>query len=57
MDREILIWAAASVPVLLVGTWLGSWAFARARPHHHRMTALAVLTALAIMLIVRSLFD
>lgn len=57
VDREALVWSAASVPVLLAGNWLGSWAFARAKPHHHRMTALVALSLLAAMLIVRALFD
>ncbi|HEY1935842.1 MAG TPA: sulfite exporter TauE/SafE family protein [Acetobacteraceae bacterium] len=57
VDREVLLWSAASVPVLLAGNWLGSWAFTRATPRHHRITALAVLSVLAVMLIVRALFD
>jgi uncharacterized membrane protein YfcA len=42
--------------VLLAGTSLGSWAFRRSKPQHHRMTALLVLAVLSVTLIVRSLF-
>ena len=55
IDREILLWSVAAVPALYTGSWLGTWAFHRARPHHHRMTALVVLSFLAVMLIVRAL--
>jgi uncharacterized membrane protein YfcA len=55
IDREIMVWAAASVPVLLAGTYLGNWGFARARPHHHRITALVLLSVLGAMLILRAL--
>ncbi len=55
VDREVLIWAGASVPVLIAGTWLGNWGFARARPHHHKLTALVVLSILSGMLIIRAL--
>lgn len=55
IGRDVLTWAAASVPVLFGGTWLGTWAFHRAKPHHHRMTALIVLSVLAAVLIGRSL--
>jgi uncharacterized membrane protein YfcA len=55
ITRDILIWAAASLPALLAGTRLGTWAFHRAKPRHHRMVALATLSALASLLIVRSL--
>lgn len=55
VDREILLWSAASIPVLLVGSTLGGWAFARLGPRYHRMTALTVLALLAIALIGRSL--
>ena len=55
IDQEILIWAAASVPAAYGGNRVGTWAFHKARPHHHRMTALLVLSALAVVLIVRAL--
>lgn len=55
IDREVLTWAAASVPVLLVGTLIGNWGFAHARPQYHRLTALIVLSLLSTVLIVRSL--
>jgi uncharacterized membrane protein YfcA len=55
IDREVLIWTAVSVPVLFLGSWLGTWGFHRARPHHHRNTALIVLSVLSVVLIARSL--
>ena len=55
VDREVLTWAAASIPVLLAGTWIGNWAFARAHPRHHRLTALVVLSLLSALLIGRAL--
>jgi uncharacterized membrane protein YfcA len=55
ITRDILIWAAASLPVLFGGSRIGSWMFHRARPRHHRMVALVVLSALAVVLIGRAL--
>jgi uncharacterized membrane protein YfcA len=55
ITRDILIWAAASLPVLFGGSRLGTWAFFKAKPRHHRMVALVTLSALAVMLIGRSL--
>lgn len=55
VDREVLTWAAASLPVLLVGTLIGNWCFAHARPHYHRLTALIVLSVLSVVLIARAL--
>ncbi|MGE0226804.1 MAG: sulfite exporter TauE/SafE family protein [Acetobacteraceae bacterium] len=55
IDREVLIWAGLSVPVLFAGSWLGTWGFHQAKPHHHRATALAVLSVLAVVLILRAL--
>ena len=55
IDRDVLLWSAASVPVLLVGSALGSWAFVRAAPHYHRLTALVVLSLLSAALIGRAL--
>lgn len=55
IDREVLIWTAVATPVLFGGSWLGTWGFHRAKPHHHRITALAVLSVLAVVLIVRAL--
>jgi uncharacterized membrane protein YfcA len=55
LDREVMIWAIAAIPVLLGGTWLGTWGFRHAKPHHHRLTALVVLSILAMTLIGRSL--
>jgi len=55
VDREVLIWAAASIPVLFAGTWFGNWGFLHARPHYHRLTALVVLSVLSVLLIGRAL--
>lgn len=53
IDREILSWSVASVPLLMVGTSVGNWGFRRSRPHHHRLTAMVLLSVLAILLIAR----
>lgn len=55
IDRQVLIWAVVCVPVLFGGSWAGTWAFARAKPHHHRLTALVVLSVLSVTLIARAL--
>jgi hypothetical protein len=55
IDREILLWAVASVPVLLAGNYVGNWGFHRSRPHHHRLIALVLLSVLAVLLIARGL--
>jgi uncharacterized protein len=51
---DILVWSVACVPVLLLGSELGSWGFRRAKPRHHRMVALTTLSALAVLLIARA---
>jgi uncharacterized membrane protein YfcA len=56
ITRDILIWAAASLPVLFGGSRIGTWAFHKARPRHHRLVALVTLSALAVLLIGRALF-
>lgn len=55
IDQEVLIWTAISVPVLFLGSWLGTWGFHRAKPHHHKNTALLVLSVLSVVLIARAL--
>lgn len=55
ITREIVIWALAAIPALFGGSRLGTWAFHRARPAHHRMTALVTLTILGAILIGRAL--
>jgi uncharacterized membrane protein YfcA len=55
VDREVLLWSVASVPVLMAGSWVGSWGFRRSHPKHHRITALVTLAVLAVMLIARAL--
>ncbi len=56
IGHEVLVWSALSVPVLVGGSWIGTWGFHRARPHHHRATALIVLSVLATVLITRALW-
>jgi uncharacterized membrane protein YfcA len=55
ITRDILIWAVTAIPALLIGTRVGTFAFHRARPIHHRMTALVTLTILGLILIGRAL--
>jgi uncharacterized membrane protein YfcA len=55
IDREILLWSVASVPLLLAGNHAGNWGFRRSRPHHHRLTAMVLLSVLAVLLIARGL--
>jgi hypothetical protein len=55
IDREIVLWALASVPVLIAGTYAGNWGFSRSAPHHHRIAALVTLSVLAVLLIARAL--
>ena len=55
IDGEIVLWALASVPVLIAGTYAGNWGFGRATPRHHRIAALATLSVLAVLLIARGL--
>ncbi len=57
ITREVVIWAAASLPVLFAGSRLGTWAFVRAKPRHHRNVALITLSALAMLLIGRVMLD
>jgi uncharacterized protein len=54
ITRDILIWTAASLPVLFGGSRLGTWAFTKAKPRHHRMVALVTLSALSVLLIGRA---
>ena len=55
IDREILLWSLASVPVLIAGNYAGNWGFSRSAPHHHRITALVTLSMLALLLIAKGL--
>ncbi len=55
ITRETLIWSAVTLPALLIGSRLGTWAFHRARPIHHKLTALVTLTILGVTLMVRAL--
>lgn len=55
ITRDVLVWTAASLPVLLIGSRVGAWGFARATPRHHRMAALAALSVLAALLVGRAL--
>jgi uncharacterized protein len=54
ITAEILTWTAACMPVLLLGSALGSWCFRHAKPRHHRLVALTTLSALAVLLIARA---
>ncbi len=55
IDREIMLWSVASVPLLIAGNAVGNWGFQHSRPHHHRLSALLLLTILGGLLIVRAL--
>ena len=55
ITQDILIWTVASLPVLFGGSRLGTWAFFRAKPRHHRVVALVTLSALSALLIGRAL--
>ena len=55
ITRDMLIWSVASLPVLFGGSRVGTWAFFRAKPRHHRMVALVTLSVLAVLLIGRAL--
>lgn len=54
IGRDILVWTLVSLPVLFGGSRLGTWAFHKAKPRHHRMVALVTLSALAVLLIGRA---
>jgi hypothetical protein len=47
LDRHVLLWSVASVPVLPIGSALGAWAFDGAPARYHRLTTLVVLLLLA----------
>jgi uncharacterized membrane protein YfcA len=55
ITRDVLVWSVASLPVLFGGSRVGTWAFFRAKPRHHRMVALITLSVLAVLLIGRAL--
>ena len=55
VTRDVLLWAAASLPVLFAGSRVGAWAFSRAKPRHHRMVAISTLSVLAVLLMGRGL--
>ena len=55
ITQDLLIWTVASLPVLFGGSRLGTWAFFRAKPRHHRVVALVTLSALSALLIGRAL--
>lgn len=57
IDRDIVLWTVIAIPATYFGNWLGTWAFHRAKPHHHRMTALSVLSVLSVVLIARALLS
>jgi uncharacterized membrane protein YfcA len=55
VTRDVLLWAVAALPVLFAGSQLGTWAFFRSKPRHHRLVALVTLSVLAVLLIGRTL--
>lgn len=55
ITREILIWTAASFPMMIAASHLGTRAFHRAKPRHHRLVALWTLSVLSATLIFRAL--
>ena len=55
VDPELLTWTVLSIPALFLGSWVGTGGFHRSSARHHRNTALMVLSALSIILIVRAL--
>lgn len=55
ITRDTLLWSAAALPVLFGGSRVGTWAFQRAKPRHHRLTALVTLSVLGTVLVVRAL--
>ena len=55
ITRDTLLWSVAALPVLLGGSRLGTWAFHRSRPRHHRLTALVTLSVLGAALVARAL--
>lgn len=57
ITMQTLLWTAACLPVLFGGSWLGTLLFRRAHPRHHRLTALATLSALAVLLVARTLWS
>lgn len=57
VTRDTLMWAAASLPALFSGSWFGTLAFSRAKPRHHRLTALVTLSVLAVILIGRTMWE
>jgi uncharacterized protein len=57
ITHETLILTAACLPALYGGSWLGTIAFRHALPRHHRLTALITLSALATLLIGRTLWE
>jgi hypothetical protein len=56
ITQQVLIWTAACLPVLVAGSWIGTVAFRKAQPRHHRLTALVTLSALAALLLARTLW-
>lgn len=55
ITRDTLIWSVATLPALLIGSRVGTWAFHHARPVHHKLTALVTLSVLGVILVARAL--
>jgi uncharacterized protein len=57
ITRQTLVYAASCLPALFIGSWAGTRGFRLAQPRHHRLTALMTLSALAVMLLARTLWS
>jgi len=55
VGKTTLIWAAIALPALFLGARIGAWGFRRTTPRTHRLSALVVLSALAVGLMLRGL--
>ena len=55
ITRDILIWAAASLPVAVRRVTDRDLGVPQGKPRHHRMVALVTLSGLAVLLIGRAL--
>jgi uncharacterized membrane protein YfcA len=55
INRQTLFWTVIVLPGLFAGSYLGSIAFRRSRPAHHRLVALVTLSGLAVLLIGRAM--
>ena len=54
LDAELLVWTGVALPLLFLGSWIGTLGFRRTEARHHRLVALSVLAMLSATLIVRA---